>query len=177
MDQLARLEENFITNLKPSIKIAFESSRPCCSPCWNLSPINHVEDELARDLGPTNDFYLGSTSPTLSYNLTSGPALVLALISTPLPAPAPALPSSNKLFKQFIKAYLESNQGLKQPPAEREQSFKAKVVDIYYRKLHIDCYHFCQQCKDHFETAEATGANWTLFAASFLCENISVRWT
>ena len=41
----------------------------------------------------------------------------------------------------------------------------------------MDCYHFCQQCKDHFETAGATGTNRTPFAASFLRGNISVRWT
>ena len=48
---------------------------------------------------------------------------------------------------------------------------------MYYEKLHMDCYHFCQQCKHHFETAKATGANRTLFAASFLRTNIDVRWT
>ena len=40
----------------------------------------------------------------------------------------------------------------------------------------MDCYHFYQQCKNHFETAGATGFNRTLFAAFFLCGNISVRW-
>ena len=41
----------------------------------------------------------------------------------------------------------------------------------------MDCYHFCQQCEDHFETAEATGTSRTLFAAFFLYRNISLRWT
>ena len=40
----------------------------------------------------------------------------------------------------------------------------------------MDCYHFCQQCEDHFETVGAIGFNRTLFAASFLRGNISVRW-
>ena len=74
-------------------------------------------------------------------------------------------------------AYLESNQGPKQPPTEREQSFKAKILEVYYGKSHMDCYHFCQQCKDHFETAGATKTKRTLFAAFFLCGSISVRWT
>ena len=39
------------------------------------------------------------------------------------------------------------------------------------------CYHFCQQCKDYFETARATRTNWTSFAAFFLYGNISVCWT
>ena len=51
-----------------------------------------------------------------------------------------------------MKAYLESNQGPRQPRAERKQTFKAKVLEVYYSKLHIDYYHFCQQYKDHFET-------------------------
>ena len=75
-----------------------------------------------------------------------------------------------------MKAYLESNQGPRQLPEEREQTFKAKVPEVYYGKSHMDCYQFCQQCKDHFETAEATGFNRTPFTASFLRGNISVRW-
>ena len=47
---------------------------------------------------------------------------------------------------------------------------------MYYSKLYIDCYHFCQQCKGHFETAGATGNNRTPFVASFFRGNISVRW-
>ena len=40
----------------------------------------------------------------------------------------------------------------------------------------MECYHFCQQCKDHFDTAGATGSNLIPFAASFLCGRISFRW-
>ena len=76
-----------------------------------------------------------------------------------------------------MKAYLESNQGPSQPLKEREQPLEAKVLDVYYGKLHMDCYHFYQQCNDHFETSWATGTNQTPFAAFFLCKNISVRWT
>ena len=152
--------------------MAFKGSHPCHSPRRNLLFINLVEDELTRDLGLVGGPYLGSISPAASYNPTPGPKLVLALI--PAPVLAPALPSSNELFKQFMKVYLESNQGLRQPPAERKRSLKAKVPKVYYGKLHMDCYHFCQQWKDHFETLGATGTNRTLFAASFLCGNISV---
>ena len=134
-----------------------------------------VEDELARDPGPVGGLHSGSISPAPSRNPIPGPKLVSALIPAPVPALAP--PSSDELFRQFIRAYLESNQGPRQPPAEREQSLKAKVPEMYYGKSHMDCYHFCQQCKDHFETAGATGNNRTPFAASFLRGNISVRWT
>ena len=47
---------------------------------------------------------------------------------------------------------------------------------MYYDKLYMDFYHFCQQCKNHFETAGPTGFNRTPFAAFFLRGNISVRW-
>ena len=134
-----------------------------------------MEDELARDPGSVGGLYLGNTSPAPSHNPIPDPKLVSALI--PAPVPAAALPSSNKLFKQFLRAYLESNQGSRQPLAERERSFKAKVPEVYYGKLHMDCYHFCQQCKDYFQTAGATRAKRTLFAASFLCRSISVQWT
>ena len=40
----------------------------------------------------------------------------------------------------------------------------------------MECYHFCQQCEDHFDTAGATGFNCTPFAASFLRGRISFRW-
>ena len=76
-----------------------------------------------------------------------------------------------------MKAYLESNHGPSQLLKERERPLKAKVPDVYYRKLHIDCYYFYQQYEDNFETSWATGTKQTPFAASFLCKNISIRWT
>ena len=111
-----------------------------------------MEDEFAKDQRPIESSYLSSISSASSCNPTPDPALVSALVPALVLTPAPTLPSSNKLFKQFIKVYLESNQGLNQPPAKRERPFKAKVPDIYYDKLHIDCYHFCKQCKNYFET-------------------------
>ena len=121
----------------------FRGSRPCRSSCQNLPHIDHIEDELTRDLGPINGFYLGNTSLALSRNLNLGPALVPILILTLVPTLVPTLLSSNELFKQFMKAYLESNQGPRQLSAERKQFFKAKMPDVCYRKLHIDYYHFC----------------------------------
>ena len=40
----------------------------------------------------------------------------------------------------------------------------------------MECYHFCQQCEDHFKTSGATGMNCIPFAASFLRGSISFRW-
>ena len=90
--------------------MAFGGSRLCCFPCWNLSPINFIKDELARDPGPANNFYLDSFSLAPSCNPTPDLILVPALIPALVPALAPILPSSNELFRQFMKVYLETNQ-------------------------------------------------------------------
>ena len=162
--------------------MAFGRSRLCCSPCRKPPSIDSVEDELARDLGSVGGPYSGSTSPAPSYKPNLGPDLVPALIPvlvptptpTPVPTPTFAPVPTNKLFKKFMEAYLELNQGPRQLLAERKWTLKTKVPEVYYGKSIIDCYHFCQQCEDHFETAGATGFNWTFFAASFFCGNISV---
>ena len=95
-------------------------SRPCHSSRWNLSPIDPIENKLARHPGPVGGPHSGSICPAPSRNHTLGPNLVPALIPAPVPAPAPTLFSSDELFKQFMKAYLESNQGLRQPLSERK---------------------------------------------------------
>ena len=61
-------------------------------------------------------------------------------------------------------------------PGSCEQPLEACPPDLYFGKSHMECYHFCQQCEDHFDTAGATGSNRTPFAASFLRGRISVRW-
>ena len=151
--------------------MAFGSSRLYCSLHWNLFSIDHIEDELVRDPGHADSFHLDSTSPAPSYNPILGPVLIFVLI----PALTPTLPSSDELFKQFMSAYLKSNQEPRQPLTEWKQSFKAKVPDIYYEKLYIDYYHFYQQCEDYFEIAGTIGTKQTLFATFFLYGNISMR--
>ena len=137
-------EDLLINSIKSSIEMDLGGSRLCCSPRRNLSPIDHMEDELARDLSPANASHLGSISLSPFCHPNLGSALIPTLIPAPVPTPAPPLPFFNELFRQFIKAYLETNQGYKKPPINRKQSFKAKVPEVYYSKLHIDCYHFCQ---------------------------------
>ena len=103
----------------------------CHSPRRNSSPGD--EGELTGGLPGAHTE--GSNTPT------SSPAGFWAL--------TPASPSINKLFKRFMKTYLiEYNQRSNQPPKECKQLFKAKILDVYYGKLHIDCYYFCQQCED-----------------------------
>lgn len=94
--------------------MALKGFCPCCFFCWNLFIIDQVEDELAKDQGPAKSSHSSSISPAPSYNLTPSLVLVFVLISTLVSvlvlALAPALVSSDKLFRQFIKTYLESNQ-------------------------------------------------------------------
>ena len=95
-------------------------------------------------------------------------------------APIPTPASTDGLFQQFIKVYLE-NQNQARPPAPiqgefREQSLKARFPDFYHRNSHLDCYRFCQQCEDHFETAGANGSNRISFPASFLRGAVAQWW-
>ena len=153
--------------------MAPRESRPRCSPHRNLLPFDLVDDELARDPGPVGSPHSRNTFSAPSCNPTLGPKLVLALILALIPALTPLF--SNELFKQFMRAYLELNEEPKQPPAEREQFLKGKVPEVYYIKLHMDCYHFCQQCEDYFEIARATGAKRTPFVAFFFWRSISIQ--
>ncbi len=57
-----------------------------------------------------------------------------------------------------------------------DRLLKAKNPDLYYGNSHIECYYFCQQCEDHFETAGAKDHRRLPFAASFLKEKILFRW-
>ena len=142
----------------------------CRSPCRNPPPGR--EDKLARNLpgAPTED----SNTPT--------PSPAVSRAHTPTPAPAPAPSSKKGLFQQFIKAYLENeNQNQAPPPAPiqaepREQPLKARFPDLYYGNSYLDCYRFCQQCEDHFDTVGANGPTRILFAALFLRGSVVQRW-
>ena len=135
-------------------------ARPYTYHSFCHNPLPNGEDKLAEGLPGV--FTKSSNTPTPSPTVFWAPTPAFAL------APTPALPSINKLFKQFMKAYLETNQRPNQPPAECKRPLKSKVPDVYYGKLHMDCYHFCQQYKDYFETSWATRTNSIFFAAFFL---------
>ena len=99
----------------------------------------------------------------------------------PTPFEVPTLllvpPPAEDLFTKFMKVFMETTQAQAQALAEpRERPLKARTPETYWGKSHMECYHFCQQCEDHFETSGATGMNHTPFAASFLCGSISLRW-
>ena len=95
----------------------------------------------------------------------------------PSEAPTPPLvpPPAKDLFTKFMKVFMETTQA--QALAEpRERPLKTRTPEIYWSKFHIDCYHFCQQCEDHFKTSGATEINRTPFATTFLRGPISLKW-
>ena len=66
-------------------------------------------------------------------------------MSTPaLVEPTLASKYSEADLIRILKIFLETK-GLK-PKAEvpRKRPLKAKIPDVYFEKLHIDCYYFCQ---------------------------------
>ena len=134
----------------------------------NSPPDN--EDEPARGPpgAPTKDSNTPTFFPPVSW------AQTLAL--TPAPPQVPSF--TEKLCQQLLKTYtvtvklLEQNYG----SGPRKQPLKARFPKLYYGNLHMDCYRFCQQCEDYFETAGASGPNRILFAALFLRKSIVKRW-
>ena len=136
-------------------------AKPCArrSPCWNPRPAG--EDELAGAA-----LTKGNGTPTPTFVVSRAPTSALATAPTVVPS------LDNELFKQFMKAYLEAQVPARIAPEidkePRKQLFKAWFPNLYYDNLHMDCYQFCQQCKDYFETAGAKRPNRILFAALFL---------
>ena len=140
-----------------SFAMAPKSRTTRWSSCVNFSVNSIEQDELA-----------GSRSDASSNEAP-----------TPPKAPTPPLVSlpSEDLFTKFMTVFMETTQSQAQALAELwERLLKARTPEIYWDKSHMECYHFCQQCKDHFETSSATGANRTPFVASFFSGSISLRW-
>ena len=138
-----------------------------CSPRQNLLP-------TGKD-GPA-----GAASTEGSGTFTPTPAVSQALTPAPVVTPAVVPNSDNELFKQFMKAYLEAQTpaqtGAEMDAEPCERPLKVRLLDLYYGDLHIECYWFCQQCKDHFDTARAKRMNQIPFAALFLCKKTLRQW-
>ena len=144
------------------------------------NPLLGGEDELAG--APTK----GNSIPAVSCASTPAPAQAPAPISAPAFAPASApspperytdedLQRATKLaLKLFVKG--QKHGQLQANSAPQKQLLKARFPNLYYRNSHLDCYRFCQQCEDHFETAGANRPNQVLFAASFLCGVMVQQW-
>ena len=110
-----------------------------------------------------------------SVETTPTPSAASALFQVPASALASVLYTQEdlqRITKLCMDLFFQGN--CQEEP--REGQLKAQFPDLYYGKSHMECYHFCQQCEDHFDTAGATGSNRTPFAASFLRGRISFRW-
>lgn len=106
-------------------------------------------------------------TPASSYAST----LIFALAPTPTDIQTPKYIEADllRILKMFSKI-----KGLEpKPEVLYKQFLKVKVPELYLRKLHIDCYHFCQQCNDYFKTTCTTGSNYTPFAALFFYRKIN----
>ncbi len=90
------------------------------------------------------------------------------------PLPVPQDPGANRYSQQdldrIIQTFLQNSKG------GSGDKLKAKTLDVYHGRSHMQCYNFCQQCEDHFATCGAARPNRILFAASFLRDRINFRW-
>ena len=137
------------------------------SPCVN-TPANPDRelDELDGTQGSARESNVGSDEA-----LTEAYTLLEAPISTLIPPP------TKDLFTKFMKVFIKTMQAWDQEHLEpQERLLKAKTPETYSGKSHMDCYYFCQQCEDYFETSGATGINRISFAANFLRGTVSLRW-
>ncbi len=105
--------------------------------------------------------------------------------SGPEPASAPIPILNNDLFQEFIWSCIKRvrNQAPATPavPAAEardntDRPLKPRNPDLYYGHLHMECYYFCQQCKDHFKVAGLLGHKRIPFAAGFLKDRILNWW-
>ena len=96
------------------------------SPCINPFIDPTKQDELAGAQGRSSN--AGSNeAPTLPET----------------PTPPLVLPPTEDLFTKFMKVFIETTQA--QALAEpRERSLKARSLETYWGKSHMECYHFCQ---------------------------------
>lgn len=98
------------------------------------------------------------------------PAPDALALDTLVPAPVLAKYSIKDLqamTKVCIDLFLQAQ--ARRSKSHRERQLKAKLPNLYYDKTHMEYYHFCQQCENHFATANAIDPNCTPFAASFFC--------
>ena len=146
----------------------------CCSPCRN--PPSTGGNEFA---GPTPTE--GSDIYTLACAISRAPTLALAHAPALLLAPAPVDANATVKYleanlKRIFRTVLEARPPVpalsRQPfvflEGPCEKPLKARFLELYCGKTHIECYNFCQQYEDHFATAGAKGHNWVPFAATFL---------
>ena len=123
-------------------------------PDFFLPPKSEVSKQLNRPLGSKSSAIATNISKYSKDDLQQIFKTVLEA-QTPAPTPTPALTASEE---------------------PQDKLLKARSLDVYCEKSHIDCYNFYQQSENYFATARATGANKILFATSFFWDQISFHW-
>ena len=127
-----------------------------------------------------------------STNNSGTPEPIPAVFCAPTSAPAQALapaPASvsgplgrymdedlQRATKLALQLFVKGQEHGQTNSAPRDRALKAQNPDLYYRSLHIECYYFCRQCEDYFDTAGAKSHKRVPFAASFLRDQIYFRW-
>ncbi len=137
------------------------------APTGPLSSNRDHEDPLgSNEPGP-------SEAPTGSEASAGPPEAPPGPLQAPL-LPVPQDPGANRYSQQdldkIIQTFLQNSKG------RSGDKLKAKTLDVYRGRSHMECYNFCQQCKDHFATCGAIGPNRIPFADSFLRDQINFRW-
>ena len=161
MGQLAYLEKQH-HNQTFAMALGFCTRRSLC--VNTLVNLAGELDELAIAQGPAR-----------RSNTKSDKAFTEAPIPPEASTPPFVPPISEVLFTKFMKVFMETTQARNQSKP-RQRPLKAKTLETYFGKSHMDCYHFCQQYEDYFETSGATGMNRTHFATTFFRGSISLRW-
>ena len=131
---------------------------------------------------PTNDNDTPKPTPAVSRALTPAPAQALAPTPAPVSSSVPGPPGRytdknlQRATKLALKLFVKGQEHGQANSAPRNRAFKARNPDLYYGSLHMECYYFCWQYEDHFNTAWATGHKRVPFAALFLQDRINFRW-
>ena len=119
------------------------------------APINRFNDRDYKDPLRLNKSR-SSKAPTKS-EAFAGPSWA------PLPPEAPDIVRyMQKDMDHLLQTFLQASK------VGFRDKLKAKTLDVYRNRFYMECYNFCQQCKDYFATYGATGPNRIPLAAFFL---------
>ena len=119
------------------------------------------------DGAPTNDSGTPKLTPAISRTPTPAPAQAQA----PASASVLGLPGRytdkdlQRATKLALELFVKGHKYGQANSAPQNRAFKARNLDFYYENSHMECYYFCQQYEDYFDTAGATGHKRVPFAA------------
>ena len=156
------------------------------SACRNLcqNP-DDGKDELAGETS-TKGSNRCTPVPAATRAFTPAVVLVVALLAASGSANSSVVRYSENELQRILRTGLDSRPlALVPTPAvgaaphresTRERPLKARFLDIYRGKTHLEYYNFFQQCEDHFATAKATGPNQVPFTITFLKDIAPFQW-